>query len=233
MTTAAGAADDRCSESILSTGEGADQGDPVDEILAGRAQSVSVACAGSKSGHLHLIIPLEDRFMRRFVLTAILAGFMLPAVAAAQLPRIMAGGGFSNPIGDFNDMVDPGYHGRVGLQLGAPAFPLAGRLEGAYHSFGQLDGGAKITVLNGALSAVLELQGTGLTPYFLAGVGRYRVKQELGTLEATGTETGVHGGFGVNIGALGFGGFVEIRVVQINGDDEHTRYFPVSVGFRL
>ena len=173
--------------------------------------------------------------MRRFLFAAIMAGFLLPAVAEAQLPRIMAGGGLSNPIGDFSDAADPGYHGRVGLQLGALTFPLAGRLEGEYHSFGELDGGAKTTVLNGALSAVLELQGTGLTPYFLAGVGRYRIKMEGGILprEQTSTETGFHGGFGVNIGALGFGGFAEIRVVQINGDGGNIRYFPVSVGFRL
>ena len=171
--------------------------------------------------------------MRRFLFAAVMAGFLLPAAAEAQIPRIMAGGGLSNPIGDFGDVADPGYHGRIGLQLGAPAFPLAGRLEGEYHSFGQPEGGAKTTFFNGALSAVLELQGTGLTPYFLAGLGRYRVKQELGTLEGTSTQTGFHGGFGVNIGALGFGGFAEIRVVQINGDGGDIRYFPVTVGFRL
>ncbi len=171
--------------------------------------------------------------IRSKIFAAALCALLLPAAAEAQLPRIMAGGGLSNPIGDFGDMADPGYHGRVGLQLGAPAFPLAGRLEGEYHSFGELEGGAKTTVLNGALSAVLELQGTGLTPYFLAGVGRYRVKQEVGMVEGTATQNGFHGGFGVNIGALGFGGFAEIRVVQINSEGGDIRYFPVTVGFRL
>jgi hypothetical protein len=171
--------------------------------------------------------------MRRFVITAIAAGFLLPAAADAQLPRVLAGGGLSNPIGDFSDEADPGYHGRLGLQLGAPAFPLAGRVEGEYHAFGQPEGGVKTTVLNGTLNVVVELQGTGLTPYFLAGVGRYRIQREIGAMEATGTETGFQGGFGVNVGALGFGGFLEIRVVQINGDGGDIRYYPVSVGFRL
>lgn len=171
--------------------------------------------------------------MRRFVFAAVLAGFLVPAAAEAQLPRIMAGGGLSTPTGDFNDAAEVGYHGRVGLQMGAPAFPLAGRLEGEYHSFGQTTGLPKWSVLNGALSAVLELQGTGITPYFLAGIGRYRVKAELGTDEATNTETGFQGGFGVNIGALGFGGFAEFRVIQINTEGSKIRYFPVSVGFRL
>lgn len=171
--------------------------------------------------------------MRRLMLAAVLAGFLIPAAAEAQLPRIMAGGGLSTPTGDFNDVAEVGYHGRLGLQMGAPAFPLAGRLEGEYHSFGQTTGLPEWSVLNGALSAVLELQGTGISPYFLAGIGRYRVKAELGADETTSTETGFQGGFGVNIGALGFGGFAEFRVIQINTEGSKIRYFPVSVGFRL
>ena len=41
--------------------------------------------------------------MRRFVIMAVAAGFLLPAAADAQLPRLLAGGGLSNPIGDFSD----------------------------------------------------------------------------------------------------------------------------------
>lgn len=172
--------------------------------------------------------------MRRFAFAAVMAGFLLPAAAEAQLPRIMAGGGLSTPTGDFNDAAEVGYHGRVGLQMGAPAFPLAGRLEGEYHSFGQTTGLPKYKVLNGTLSAVLELQGTGISPYFLAGIGRYRVDADLAGLETDPTtETGFQGGFGVNIGALGFGGFAEFRVIQINTEGNKIRYFPVSVGFRL
>lgn len=170
--------------------------------------------------------------MRRLMLAAVLAGFLIPAAAEAQLPRIMAGGGLSTPTGDFNDVAEVGYHGRLGLQMGAPAFPLAGRLEGEYHSFGQSTGLPKVKVLNGTLSAVLELQGTGITPYFLAGIGRYRVDVDVAGADPS-TETGFQGGFGVNIGALGFGGFAEFRVIQINTTGDKIRYFPVSVGFRL
>ncbi|MDZ7780497.1 MAG: hypothetical protein U5R14_11300 [Gemmatimonadota bacterium] len=170
--------------------------------------------------------------MRRFVFTAALAAFLLPSAAEAQIPRIMAGGGLSTPMGDFSDVAEGGYHGRVGLQLGVPAFPLSGRLEGEYHSFGQLEGQPKHTVLNGALSAVLTLQGVGITPYFLVGVGTYRVDSDQEAIDPV-TEPGFQGGFGVNIGALGFGGFAEFRVVQVNTEGSKTRYFPISVGFRL
>jgi hypothetical protein len=154
--------------------------------------------------------------MRRFALMVATAAFLLPSAAEAQMPRLMVGGGLSNPIGDFADEAEPGYHALAGVQVGVPAFPLAGRLEGAYHSFGESDAGVKTKVLSGTLSVVLSLGGVGLTPYFLAGLGRYRVDQDTEVLDLDPVhETGFHGGFGVDIGALGFGGFAEIRVVQI------------------
>jgi opacity protein-like surface antigen len=170
--------------------------------------------------------------MRRILFAAALAAFLLPAAAEAQVPRFMVGGGISTPTGEFNDRAEIGYHGRLGVQLGAPAFPLAGRLEGEYHTFGQAGVLPKVNVLNGALSAVLALDGVGITPYFLAGIGRYRVDIDMAGLDPA-TETGFHGGFGVNIGAIGLGGFAEFRVVQINTAGSKMRYFPLSVGLRL
>lgn len=170
--------------------------------------------------------------MRRILFAAALAVFLLPSLAEAQMPRFMAGGGISTPTGDFNDVAGIGYHGRLGVQLGAPAFPMAGRLEGEYHSFGQEGSLPKVNVLNGALSAVLSLEGVGITPYFLAGIGRYRVDIDVAGSDPA-TETGFHGGFGVNIGAIGPGGFAEFRVVQINTEGDKVRYFPLSVGLRL
>lgn len=172
--------------------------------------------------------------MRRFSLAAMLALFLIPATVEAQVPRLMAGGGLSTPMGDFSDGANVGYHGRVGLQLGLPTMPLAGRVEAEYHSFGQPEGATgKFNVLNGSLSAVLSLEGTGLTPYFLAGVGLHRVSVDLGGISGSNNEPGFHGGFGVNIGALGFGGFAEFRVVQISTEGASMRYYPISVGFRL
>ena len=170
--------------------------------------------------------------MRRILFAAALAAFLLPSAAEAQMPRFMAGVGLSTPTGDFSDAADMGYHARAGLQLGTPTSPLAGRLEGEYHRFGISETDNNLSVLNGALSAVLSLDGVGITPYFLAGVGRYRLNTDIDGSEAN-SETGFHGGFGVNIGAVGPGGFVEFRVVQINTDVYKRRYFPISVGFRL
>ena len=63
--------------------------------------------------------------MRRLALLAVvLALALLPAIAEAQA-RLMIGGGLSQPSGDFADLVDSGLHGRVGLQVGVPVFPVA------------------------------------------------------------------------------------------------------------
>jgi len=172
--------------------------------------------------------------MRRILFVAALAAFLLPSAAEAQMPRFMAGVGLSTPTGDFAEDAKVGYHGRLGVQMGVPSFPLAGRLEGEYHVFGEGDEEYKPKVLNGALSAVLSLDGVGITPYFLVGMGRYRVGGEFeGESLDPAMENGFHGGFGVNIGALGLGGFAEFRAVQINTQGYKIRYFPISVGLRL
>ena len=47
------------------------------------------------------------------------------------------------------------------------------------------------------------------------------------------TSRGIHGGFGASIGALGFGGFVEVRLVNIDRPEGDLRYVPLTVGFRF
>lgn len=168
--------------------------------------------------------------MRRLTLLLASAFLLIPASVEAQ-PRLMFGGGLSNPTSDFSDVAGSGFHGRAGLQVGVPAFPLAVRADGEYHVFGEESGAAgspKYKILDGTLSAVLSLGGIGLSPYVLAGIGSYRVDSGITGFDPV-TSTGYHGGFGVNLGALGFGGWVEIRYVKI----EDLKYIPVSVGLRL
>lgn len=169
--------------------------------------------------------------MRRHVLFttfALMLG-LLPAAGSAQV-RIMAGGGLSTPIGGFGDAADPGWHLGGGLQLGVPSIPVGLRADGAYHSFGQASPAPKTSMLSGALSVVVTLPGVGLVPYFLGGIGAYRTSIE--GLDAT-SNRGFHGAFGVNIGALGFGGFAEARLVSVSGDGGSSRFVTATVGIRL
>jgi hypothetical protein len=111
-----------------------------------------------------------------------------------------------------------------------PVFPVALRGEGEIHNFSEATGNDKAKLINGTVSGVVSLGGIGLSPYIIAGVGSYR-------FDASGAEAvtnrGIHGGFGASIGALGLGGFAEVRLVKIDGDGTDTRYVAATLGFRF
>lgn len=170
--------------------------------------------------------------MRRLLLLVSLLA-VLPAVAEAQ-PRLMVGGGFSAPNGDFSAIAEPGYHLQAALQVGIPTLPVGLRGDGVLHKFGTADAAFEDSeVLTGALSVVFTLPGVGLEPYFLAGVGTYRVQTGPVGTPGESTDRGYHGGFGVVLGGLGFGAFAEVRYVQISGDLTTTRLIPLTLGLRF
>lgn len=167
--------------------------------------------------------------MRRSVLTCALALLLLPAAGESQV-SLLGGAGLSTPIGSFGDAAEVGWHALAGLQLGVPTIPVALRADGAYHSFGEATPVPKTSMLAGALSLVVNLPGVGLVPYLLGGVGQYRTSVD--GLEAT-SDSGFHGAFGVNIGALGPGAFGEVRLVNVSLSGDDARFVTASVGFRL
>jgi len=167
--------------------------------------------------------------LRTLLLTVPLALLIAPMAAQAQ-PRLMAGGGLSTPFGDLADDAEVGWHALAGLQLGFPTLPVALRADGAYHSLGEASPSPKTSMLSGHLSLVVTLPGVGLRPYLLGGVGMHR--KSVDGQDAV-SDPGVHGAFGVDIGALGFGGFGEARVVSVSRDDGDDRFVTFTVGFRL
>ena len=155
-----------------------------------------------------------------------------PAALHAQ-PRLMLGGGFTAPNGQITDVAEPGYHLQAGIQVAIPTLPLGLRGDGTFHRLGSSSVDLTDTeLLSGALSLVFHLPGVGLQPYFLGGVGSYRIEAGPTDLTEIKTDTGYHGGFGVAIGGLGFGGFAEIRYVQIRSDVT-ARLIPLTLGFRF
>jgi len=136
----------------------------------------------------------------------------------------------STPFSDLGKVTGVGWHATAGLQLGVPTIPVALRADGAYHSFGEESPAPKLTMLTGALSAVVNLPGVGLVPYFLGGIGMYRTSVD--GFDPV-SDPGFHAAFGVNIGALGFGGFGEARFVNVNGDGGDSRFVTATIGFRL
>jgi len=169
--------------------------------------------------------------IRRIALLIALAA-TLPATGTAQV-RLLGGVGLSRPFGDFGDAAESGWHGLAGLQVGVPAIPVQLRADGSYHSFGAPSGQPASSVLGGAGSLVINLPGVGLVPYILGGVSQYRVSVDAPGVDAV-TDNGYHGAFGVNIGALGFGGFAEIRVANISqSGGSNARFVAVTLGLRL
>lgn len=171
--------------------------------------------------------------MRRSLPFVLALAFLVPAAADAQ-PRFLVGGGFSSPSGTLSDAADTGYHGQVGLYIQIPTLPVGLRGDGAIHQLGSPTLGLEDPqILGGSLSLVYDLPGVGMVPYLLMGIGSYQIKAgPVGDAEKI-TNTGYHGGFGVNIGAAGLGGFAEIRFVRIGGDPDTSSFIPMTLGFRL
>jgi hypothetical protein len=171
--------------------------------------------------------------MPRPSLLVALVLLLVPPAVEAQ-PRLMFGGGVTSPNGSISDIAETGYHIRGGLHLTIPTLPVGLRADGDYHKLSSADAAFDNTsVLAGALSLVIPLPGVGLAPYFFGGIGSYRT--DSGALGATAvvTDSGYHGGFGINLGAVGLGGFVEIRYVVITGDGPSTKLIPLTFGLRL
>lgn len=167
----------------------------------------------------------------RLVIVFLLA-LSVPVAASAQA-RLLVGGGLSSPHGDAGDLAGTGFHLNAGLQLTVAALPVSIRGDGAYHRLGAPESGfEKPTILAGSVSLVYTLPGVAIQPYVLAGFGSYRT--EAGPVDETveWTDTGFHGGFGVNMGTGGLQFFAEVRYIQV--DHEQTlRLIPLTVGLRF
>ncbi len=174
------------------------------------------------------------RFSSRAAFVALAAAlFTVPASVSAQVHLIL-GAGLSEPSGNLSNVVNSGYHGTVGLQIGVPLFPLSARVEGDVNRFPAVGGGSgNLTIADGTVSAVLSLGGVGISPYVLGGLGEYHTSygSELGGGSAT--DVGYHAGVGLSAGLLGFGGFVEARFVSIHATGGDLRYFPITLGVRF
>ena len=170
--------------------------------------------------------------MRRIAYTATVALLLLPSASAAQV-RLLAGAGVTNPMSDLNDVADVGWHAMAGMHLGIAAFPVGLRADGAYQSLGEQGTSPASSILSGALSVVVTFPGVGLSPYILGGVGMYRTSVDVSGFDPE-SDSGIHGAFGVDIGALSFGGFAEVRVVNVSTQSSgNSRFVSATLGVRL
>ena len=168
--------------------------------------------------------------LRTALATLVILSF--PIAAQGQI-RLLGGVGVTNPMSDLNDVAGVGWHAMGGVQLSIAAIPVGLRADGGYHSFGEQGSDPAVSVLSGALSVVINLPGVGLAPYVLGGIGSYRTSYDVDGVDAV-AKTGVHGAFGVDMGAVGFGGFAEVRFVSVKtGTAVNERFVTATLGIRL
>jgi hypothetical protein len=160
----------------------------------------------------------------------------MPAAADAQrLVRLGAGGGVTLPISDLADVTEQGFHAQVMLGMNIPLFPIALRIDGAYH---QLPAAGDGHLRQIAVTANARVAGIGLpiTPYLIAGVGVYNSRfSDNATADGLPLGTDSSTDFGINAGA---GLLVRFVVVQFFAEGRYHHVFngdgmqhvPITIG---
>jgi hypothetical protein len=181
--------------------------------------------------------------MRRWTLTAVLLGALVPAAPLRGQRPVSLGlaGGVSLPAGDFGDGVDVGWHALATLALGTMMQPLGVRLDGEYSQFSfSGTGGAGPTTLTAGSQRTFSVTlnptyrlpsaGSPLAPYLIGGAGAYNLGcTGDATCDAT-TRFGWNAGLGTKFAGLRLKGFVEARYHRVALRGGAVQFFPVTVG---
>ena len=159
-----------------------------------------------------------------------LISWIAPAAANGQAV-VHLGAGLTSPTGAFSEVAEPGYHLTAGVEVGVPSLPVGLRLDGSYHRMPAPSSAFDAPrVLGAALDVVFHLPGSGLEPYTLVGIGRFRVTSGPRGSGDVDHDRGFRLGFGVNLGSAAF---AEIQLVRISSEGPNVRYVPLSVGLRF
>ncbi|MDZ4805383.1 MAG: outer membrane beta-barrel protein [Candidatus Eisenbacteria bacterium] len=198
----------------------------------------------------------------RIALIAAVTLLMTAPAASAQFESMMGsgqkplrfwlGGGVSVPVsGDFKGAFDTGFNGRGMVTFQPAGMPVGVRLDLSFQKFElsgvEVSGGgipvgadASTQILSGLGNVVYALPLGAFRPYVSAGVGAFRIKQDLDDPELTNEEPEVE--FGIN-GAVGFqfrlsksmSIFAEGRLDNVYTDkgvidEENIKVVPVTFG---
>lgn len=184
------------------------------------------------------------------------------AAGAQYAPRpasLAVQAGVAVPTGAFADAYAPGLTLGVALDVRRPAWPVGVRLEG---SFAQHDvkrslrdnlfPGERLEASARILAAIANVvvgapAPRTVRPYLVAGVGAYRIREEItfatGGVSATNAETitrpGGNAGAGIDVQLAGVSAFAEARyhyVLTKNAGEGRTTnvdFVPITVGVRF
>jgi hypothetical protein len=180
--------------------------------------------------------------MRRSTLAAAMLALFtsampICAVRAQGLLSLGVGGGVSTPQGAFSDNFETGWNALATLALGVPLVPVGLRLDGAYNRFGTRAttgalAGASERVISGTLNATLRLPipASPVTPYIIAGGGRYSVGCTGSDQCSPVSDFGWNAGVGVRLSAVVLKAFGEIRYHHVSVAGGSVQYVPITVG---
>jgi hypothetical protein len=194
-------------------------------------------------------------------LPAALALALVAVPAQAQLGAVNpisfgVAGGATVPLGDFADIVNPGFNVDGILTLRVPTLPVSFRAEVGYQRFGikdetlgtDLPPGATLSGNAYAWQGVANVVYTFATrtalvrPYLIGGVGYYRLGEEYKATLGSESQTlkpdptnkfGVNGGVGLELPLGAFTGFAEARFHRIFTERTDTDLLPLRIGVRF
>jgi opacity protein-like surface antigen len=144
-------------------------------------------------------------------------------------------GGITNPQGDTKDFFDDGWHGGALVVWNFPVVPVGIRVDGSYHKLDGANAAAgDAEVLAGTANVVLGFRAILLKPYFVGGVGYYRLDFSDASFPSSfrgkQNETGWNAGAGISISLRKIDLIVEARYHSVDTEGDRFKFVPVSVG---
>ncbi|MEO6525544.1 MAG: hypothetical protein ABIP93_02855, partial [Gemmatimonadaceae bacterium] len=111
------------------------------------------------------------------------------------------------------------------------------RLDGAYNRFGSKSTAPSLVgtaerVISGTLNATfrMPIPASPITPYLIAGGGRYSVGCTGNSACSSVNEFGWNAGAGVRLSAIVIKGFIEARYHRVSVATGSVQYLPITVG---
>ena len=178
--------------------------------------------------------------MRRLgpLLVALCLGTFAAARAGAQGTSGLhfgVEGGITKPQGDTGDFFDDGWNGGAMLVWNFPVVPVGLRVDGSYHKMDGVNASAgDAEVIAGTANVVVGFRAILLKPYFLAGVGYYRLDFSDASFPSAfrgkQNETGWNAGAGVSISLRNIDLILEARYHSVGTEGDRFKFIPISVG---
>jgi len=181
--------------------------------------------------------------IRRTLQAAALAAacFGLPLSAAHAQLTFSAGGGATWPLSTLGNSYKTGYNVLASLGIGIPEWPVNLRVDGMFNQNQSQAGANAGTLQMWTLNANVVwniVQGKGVTPYLIGGVGYYNDSYHVsvnGSSFAGGGNIhnnafGINGGAGFRFGISSLSLFVESRYHYAFQSAFNAQFIPVTVG---